>query len=552
MNGLDAFKRHNRTIGAAGMIAQSVADILGQHVKLSVEAIDRMYLNVYVPWLQTELGVVRFFREHRGQPLPSAALMSPMSRSFVAALERFVARDGIALVQFRKGQRKDTVTAEYLRKFGKEEGVLYVGKAQEKTPVFRTEKRRSPTTGQPYPWIVRSTAMVNHYYIYAVDRDFGPFFLKFCTYFPFNAKLCINGHEYAKRQLARKGIAFEALDNGILSCAEPERSQQICDGLSAEKINGFLRKWLRLLPHPFTGADRKAGYLYDISILQAEFSLTQVLDRPVHGRLFFEQVIRENLDLGRPDEVQLIFNRKITRRTPGQFRTRILTQDVTPSLNVYYKNTRIKQYHKENRALRTETTINNSYDFGIGKRLHNLPKLREIGFAANRRLLQVERLSHDCMLAEDTFQTINSPVAAGRQRASGLRFADRRIHPLLHALVLFRQIAQGFRSADLRHHLAALSGRDPESISQGAISYQLRRLRLHGLIERLPESFRYRVTELGFRAALFFTRTYNRILRPGLAAALPGPHTINVPLKRAFDQIDTQITQWINQAQLAA
>ena len=286
--------------------------------------------------------------------------------------------------------------------------------------------------------------------------------------------------------------------------------------------------------------------------MQAEFSLTQVLDRPVHGRLFFEQVIRENLDLGRPQEVRLIFNRTITRRTPGQFRTRIVTQDVTPSLNVYYKNTRIKQYHKEDRALRTETTINNSYDFGIGKRLHNLPKLREIGFAANRRLLEVERLSHDCILAEDTFQAINSPVAAGRQRASGLRFADPRVHALWHAIILFRQLAEGFRAADLRHHLAALSGRDPDAISQGAITYQLRRLRLHGLIERLPNSFRYRVTEFGFRAALFFTRLYNRLLRPGLAAALPHLRAVDAPLKRAFDHIDTRVSQWINQTQLAA
>lgn len=534
------------------MIAQNVAEIIGRHVKLTVEGIDRMYLNVYVPWLQTELGIVQFFRKHRGQPLPSAALMAPMSRRFVAALEAFVGHHEVPLVQFRKGQRKDQVMAEHLRKFRKDEGVVFVGKAQEKTPVFRTEKRRSPKTGQAYPWIVKSTAMVNHYYIYAVDRDFGPFFLKFCNYFPFNAKLCLNGHEYAKRQLAQKGIAFEALDNGILSCADPGRLQRICDGLSAEKIDGLLRKWLRLLPHPFTGADRKAGYRYDISILQAEFSLTQVLDRPVHGRLFFEQVIRENLDLGRPQEVRLIFNRTITRRTPGQFRTRIVTQDVTPSLNVYYKNTRIKQYHKENRALRTETTINNSYDFGIGKRLHNLPKLREIGFAANRRLLEVERLSHDCILAEDTFQAINSPVAAGCQRASGLRFADPRVHALWHAIILFRQLAEGFRAADLRHHLAALSGRDPDAISQGAITYQLRRLRLHGLIERLPNSFRYRVTEFGFRAALFFTRLYNRLLRPGLAAALPTLRTVDAPLKRAFDKINTEVKAWIDQAQFAA
>jgi hypothetical protein len=149
-------------------------------------------------------------------------------------------------------------------------------------------------------------------------------------------------------------------------------------------------------------------------------------------------VIRENLDLGRPQQVGLIFNRTITRRTPGRFRTRIVTRDVTPSLNVYYKNARIKQYYKENRTLRTETNINN---FGTGKRLHNLPKPREIGFAANRQLLEVERPSHDCMLSEEIFQAINSPVTAGRQRASGLRFADSRVYALCHAIILFRQLA---------------------------------------------------------------------------------------------------------------
>ena len=552
MNGLNAFERQYRMTGAGAMIAQSVADILSHHVKLSVEGIDRMYLNIYVPKLQREQGIVWFFRGHRGLPVPSAAVMSPMSRNFVAKLESYAAQHELPLVQFRKGERKDDVMAEHLRKFRGPEGVVFIGKAQEKTPVFRTEKRKSPTTGRPYPWIVRSSAMVNHYYVYAIDRDFGPFFLKFCSYFPFNAKVCLNGHEYAKRQLARQGIAFEALDNGVLSCADPERLQKICDDLSAQKIDAMLRKWLRLLPHPFTGADRRAGYRYDVSILQAEFSLTQVLDRPLHGRLFFEQVIRENLDLGRPQEVQLIFNRKITRKTPGRFRTRVLTQDVTPSLNVHYKNTRIKQYHKEDRALRTETTINNSYDFGIGKRLCNLPKLREVGFAANRRLLDVEHISHDCILAEDTFQAINGPVAEGRQRASGLRFADPRVHALLHAVILFRQLAEGFRSSDLRQQLAALSGRDPESISQGAITYQLRRLRLHGLIERLPNSFRYRVTQFGLRAALFFSRAYNRLLRPGLAAALPGLCACNPTLKPAFDKIDDQITAWIKQAKLAA
>jgi hypothetical protein len=134
-------------------------------------------------------------------------------------------------------------------------------------------------------------------------------------------------------------------------------------------------------------------------MLQAEFSLTQMLDKPVSGRVFFEQVIRDNLDIGRPDQVSLIFDRRFmprgTRATPGRFRTRVITDGVTPSLHVDYKHTRIKQYHKEGRALRTKTTINDTRDFSIGKRLQNLPALREIGFTANRRLLRLQSISHD-------------------------------------------------------------------------------------------------------------------------------------------------------------
>jgi hypothetical protein len=190
--------------------------------------------------------------------------------------------------------------------------------------------------------------VVNQFYFYCLDGDFGPFFLKFSSYFPYNAKLCINGHEWAKRQAAKAGIAFTALDNGFADCADPAGLQRICDRLSPAKIDALLRKWLARLPHPFTPADRAAGYRYDLSILQAEFSLTQMLDRPVCGRNLFEHLIRENLDLGRPDQVSLIFNRRVINRprrhTPGRFRTRVITEGVAPSLHVDYKHSKIKQY----------------------------------------------------------------------------------------------------------------------------------------------------------------------------------------------------------------
>jgi hypothetical protein len=533
-------------------VTQSVAEVLRKHVTLAVESIDRMYLNVYVPQLQYASGAAAFFRFHRGHKFASSALMAPMSRAFVAAIEAYVHRHAIPLVTFAKGQRKDDVAAEHRAHFTADEGLLFVGKAQELAPVIRTEKRHNPRTGQPYAWLVRSSAPVNHYYFYGVDGDFGPFFLKFCSYFPYTAKLCFNGHEYTKRQLTRAGIGHEALDNGILTCADPARLQAICDGLSADKIEAFARKWLARLPQPFTPEDRAAGYRYQLSILQAEFSLTQVLDRPLTGRIFFEQVIRENLDLGRPDQVKLIFGRRVSRRTPGRFQTRVITEGVTPSLHVNYKSSRIKQYHKEGRALRTETTINNPNDFGQAKRLSNLPVLRQIGFQTNRRLLDVERISHDCAVGEVAFAQVNQPVVVGAQRASALRFADPRVQALLSVVVMFRLLPEGFANADLREYLARLLGLDPSQLTPGCITYHLRRLRLHGLIARVPGHHRYQVTERGLRIALFFTRTYARLLRPGLSHLRPDTVPDDSSLGRCFRQLETTMDQWIGQAACAA
>jgi hypothetical protein len=547
-------------------LPRSVADVLAEHVRLEVECIDRMYLNVYQPRLQHVNGVVWFFRGHRGATFASSALMDPISKDFVASIHRFCRDTGVPMVDFAKGQRKDDVALEQLARFETEhtgrpgaEGVLFVGRAQEKTPVFRTEKRRNPVTGASYPWIVRSTGVVNQFYVYCVDADFGPFFLKFSSYFPYNAKLCINGNEYAKRQAAKAGIGFTALDNGFAGCDDPGRLQAICDRLSPAKIDALLRKWLARLPHPFTAADRAAGYRYDISILQAEFSLTQMLDRPVSGRILFEEVIRENLDLGRPDRIGLVFDRRIHTRgprpTPGRFRTRVLTEGVTPSLHVDYKHTKVKQYHKLGRALRTETTINDSRDFGIGKRLCNLPALREVGFTANRRLLAVERLTCDPAIGADTFTALATPVTVategGSQRASALPFDSARTQALLAALVVFRLLPNGFRNRDLRAHLAPLLGIDPALMTPGRMSYDLRRLRLHGLIERIPGSHRYRVTDHGLRIAVFLTRVHARLVRPGLAQLLDDTAT-PTPLRTQFNRLDNAIDNLAHQTRLTA
>lgn len=294
-------------------LPRTVGEVLSDHMTFEVECIDRMCLNVYVPQLQYATGLVSYIHRRLGKPVASTVALAPVSEAFTTAVRAFAASRQIPWVDFARGQRKDDVAHEFLAGFAGTEGVLFIGRAQEKVPLFRTCKRRR-ADGSSYPWIAAETGVVNQYYCYCVDEDFGPFFIKFCSYFPFNAKLCINGNEWAKRQAARAGIGFESLDNGFAAVDDVPALQAICHALGPAQIDALLRKWLARLPHPFTAADRAAGYRYDISILQAEFSLTQMLDKPISGRMFFEQVIRDNLDLGRPDRISLIFGRSIYRR----------------------------------------------------------------------------------------------------------------------------------------------------------------------------------------------------------------------------------------------
>jgi hypothetical protein len=213
------------------MVSRNVSQLLKEKVSVELECIDRLYLNGYVPSLQTEGQFVGFVR-HLGKAIYSTTSIEPKTRAFITAIERFIEEHGLDVVEFKTGQRKDTIAQEYLRRFKGEEGVLFVGRAQEKAWVFATEKRRDPR-GHTYPWVVRTTRIPNHFYFYIVDRDFGPLFIKFCTYAPYAVKVCLNGHEWLKRQLDRKGIRYESLDNGILSCDDPKHVQQIAIGRPA-------------------------------------------------------------------------------------------------------------------------------------------------------------------------------------------------------------------------------------------------------------------------------------------------------------------------------
>jgi hypothetical protein len=370
--------------GSAGVGSSVVtaAQMVAGHVQLDISCLDRLYLTGFVAKLQTPGGVVYFLHDHRGNPITSPALFERIGTKFRADMKAWAAANGVPVVTFKAGDRKAEVMAPYLQAAADAgvSRVVAVGRAQEFASVWTARRRETDPGGCPQFSFTKEQRRVSVFYLYIWDERMGPGFIKICTYFPYPIKVWVNGHEWAKRQAVAEGIAFTELSNGFASCTDPQALQGICDRFGPGTVQVWFERWMARIPLPLTAADREAGFWWDLSMRQIETSRTLVFDHDVHARAFFEALLAENLDLGRPENVELLFRRgqrsgRPTNPPAGGFKTAIDRYCHLVTLNVFYKNSRLKQYLKDGLALRIETVVNDPKDLRCNRLLANLPEL---------------------------------------------------------------------------------------------------------------------------------------------------------------------------------
>lgn len=427
-------------------------------------------------------------------------------------------------------------------------GVAAIGVAQEFQNVFAANRRPGGAGGVPFYSFAKADRRVTCFYFYVWDQDFGPGFVKICAYFPYPVKVWVNGHEWAKRQAAKAGIGFTALSNGFASCQDPIALQAICDRLGPDQINAFFTRWLEALPLPLDDYDRTFGYWWELSMRQIETSRTIVFDAPRHARSFVEALIAENLDVGRPDTLELVFGRRIIhgkkRHTQDVFNTKVVAAGDGVTLNTFYKHSRVKQYLKDGRALRVETVVNSPTDLGVARRIQHLGELQSKARDINTRLLDTERVGQGLVLASPAFERVAQPsTTVGGRRAPALRFGDPRVMALLGALAMVGNTL-GFTNKSLRAQVSALLGADYRI---GQMSYDLSRLTRKGLILRIPKTNTYTLTGDGIRIAIFYTKVHDRLFGPLCAADQP---PAPIELRHALKVIDQHVDDYIARARL--
>jgi len=512
---------------AAGRAVVTAADMVAGHVTLDVSCLDRLYLNGFVNKLQTPGGVVYFFHDHRGKPIVSPALFEPIGEKFRREVRAWAQANGIPLIRFAAGDRKADVMASYLdaaAATGRSQ-VVAVGCAQEFQRVWTARKRATDPGRCPQFSFTKEQRRVSVFYVYIFDEQMGPGFIKICSYFPYPVKVWVNGHEWAKRQAAAAGIGFTALSNGFASCEDPAVLQAICDRFGPGTVQVWFQRWMAKIPLPLDDADRDAGYWWELSMRQVETSRTLVFDDDVHARAFFEALLCENMDLGRPENVELLFRRGQRLGRPaipppgGGFRTAIDRYCHMVTINVFYKNSRVKQYLKDGVALRIETVINSPDDLGCNRMLANLPELQAKARAINTRLMETEIAGQGTVLVSPVIERITRPTLTGQGRkAPALRFGDLRVQALAGATAAMLFTVTGITNRSLRALMTGLLHR-PYSMNQA--SYDLARLARNDLIRRVPGRNRYTLTRDGLLFAHFYTKVYDHVLRPLMAPDRP-------------------------------
>ena len=532
----------------------TVPELLDGHTVLDIECLDRIYLNGYVPLLQVGGQVVTFLRGHLGMPVASPAVFEKIGTRFRQAVARFAEMNDIPVVRFKKGTRKIDVMRPLLARAagaGRPQ-VVAIGWAQEFQLVWDARKRDTDPSRSPQFSFAKAERRVTCYYFYVWDERWGPAFVKVCAYFPYPVKVWLNGHEHSKQASASAGVGFTELSNGFASCDDPAALQAICDRLGPGDIQAFFDRWVSRIPLPLTPADRAAGYWWELSLRQVEVSRTMVFDAPRQARAFFEALVADNLDLGRPESVEILFKRDPRGRKPkdqagGVFKTTIDRNNQGVTINAFWRHSRVKQYLKDGRALRVETVVNSPDDLGCLRRLHNLGLLQARARAINTRLLETERVGQGCVFDSPAFARISQPtLTQDGRRAPGLRFGDPRVMALAGSLASTLCAVTGITNKSLRALMTGLLG---TTYTMNQASYDLGRLARNGLITRVPHRNLYAFTPDGLRFAVFYTKVHDRVLRPLMACDQPQAPP---PLRQALHVLDAEVSRRLQAARLPA
>ena len=531
---------------------ERLSELLGHHVQFSYTGWDRIVLNGYLDRLQRPENVVYFFREVVGVPCVTPEVLMSRTAPYRAWVARYAEEHRIPVVAAPKDARKEDVVAPYYRRFTAAAGVVAILTSTESGRTFVSyTPRYPPPSGDPhYRLLHRCRKRFVHYYFYVLDPVLGPMSLRVGTFLPFTLACFLNGHSFLAQELTRQDVGFRKDDNAFLAVAEVAALEAASARLTPRLLEQRCDSWARQLAPSgtvFSAAERAAVPLrYRYSVAQLELATDVIFKRSAQLRALFRRATELGVLLGGADRTTHLFGRRITHRYRGKLQTVLdRRNEGQPILRSYYGSSFVKQDEKGDRLLRTETCVNNTHDLGIGRRLENLPALRDRMATTNTRYLETQAELLASTVDAGDLAALGQPVVVGQRRVPGLKLEDDRVIRLLEALLHPGTFVADWTTREAHARLLTRHRLAEADYRLGHLRYDLGKLRAHGLVERLGTRRRYRLTARGLKLGVLLVKLRTRLLGPLVSlATAPAPRRASrssSAVEAAFRQVDTAL-----------
>jgi hypothetical protein len=496
---------------------------------------DRIVIQGYLPLLTRPEHIVHFFRDVHGQYPITPQVLAKRTLEYRGWVEGYARNQKIPMLKAEKGVSKEDVVRPHLHRMERrnQDGVYCIFTSMEMGSTFTSKMPRFPTDDPDYRILRRVPSRFLHYYFYIRDPVIGPLAMCVGTYLPFQTTYYLNGHNFIEIELRRQGVAFRKDDNAFLATADPKALQAAADNLSASIIKKRLNHWSWLLCPKFSEKDRKAVNLRrEYSINQIEYCRNFIFKRhfPIHK--IFEHSCEMGLLRLAADKVAYIFGVRVSRRLRGKLHSVLEKLDHGHHvLRIYCKNLVGRMYEKFSTFLRVEVCVNRMKDLGLNKGLDNLERLRQELVGITDRFAGFEAQSLNVHVDFPLFQKMALPVTLGKTKIAGIKMHDTRMMRLMEVLLHGGTQLNGWRSADIHQAILTTFSLAASTYTLTQLRYDLRKMKAHGLIERIGRAYSYRLSDKGTKAALMFILFHKRVCGP-LANSL-FHHRPDEPLKPA-------------------
>jgi len=508
-------------------------------IRFGYRCFDRILLNGLIQPFQQPERVIGFFDTYRHlYPVSRDALRGAADRFQVWVKEQ-ADKWNAPIIEAPKG-RRDEFVEPYFRG-AHSDRVVVILKAREPARIMTAigDKKTNRWHLQIADrWVVQ-------YNFYVNDQRWGRMFVRMCPYLPFSARVCLNQHHWLANRLREEGIDFQQCSNAFLRCAAPERLQELADTLAPQDLSSCSHKWLARFTPFFTDTERyQAGCQHRLFFSQVELCDNLIFHRRAALDKLGERLLDANRTIGQPNKITVIFGRKVTKQYRGKLQTEIEDMDLpNPVIRSHYRNGFIKQYVRDHLILRTEPATNNVTDYGVNKAIDHLPALRDKMAAVIDNYLDVQQDILETFVDRGQLRDLAQPtVTATGKRIPGLKLDNPRQLALMHALVRFAQIpaASTFSTAEIYPHIVVALGTAAQQYTLASLRYDLSKLRVKGLVQKLPRSRRYRLPAEGYSICLIFLKLFERVYAPLSSARLdpiPGDATLPPRKQTLLDRL---------------